>query len=66
MVNEHGCVVYDIKGGEFFVNTTQNDSVFGQMKKQVLSVTQKASKNFADLWFSFLVKKKPHSNEQGK
>ncbi|MFT5512713.1 MAG: phosphoglycerol transferase MdoB-like AlkP superfamily enzyme [Bacteroidia bacterium] len=48
MVNEHGCVVFDIKGNTFFVNTTQNDSIFKVMQQQVLGVTQKASKNFLE------------------
>lgn len=46
MVNEHGCVVYDIQGKEFLVNKTNNDSVYQRMQQQILGVTQYASKVF--------------------
>ena len=46
MINENGCVVYDIGGDGFLVNTTNNDSVYHQMQKQILGVTQYASTLF--------------------
>ncbi|MFT5723825.1 MAG: phosphoglycerol transferase MdoB-like AlkP superfamily enzyme [Bacteroidia bacterium] len=46
LINENGCVVYDIKGDLFLVNTTQNDSIYQQMQRQLLGVTQKASELF--------------------
>lgn len=46
MINENGCVVYDIGGDVFLVNTTNNDSIYSVMRQQILGVTQKASSLF--------------------
>ena len=48
IINENGCIVYDIKGSVFLVNTTENDSISEIMQKQLLGVTQLASEKFRD------------------
>ncbi len=46
MVNEQGCVVYDIMGEYFLVNTTSNDSAYRKMQQELLGITQSASAQF--------------------
>ncbi len=46
LVNEDGCVVFDIIGDYFLVNTTTADSVFHRMRSQVFSQAQLASEQF--------------------
>jgi phosphoglycerol transferase MdoB-like AlkP superfamily enzyme len=46
LINENGCVVYDIKAEKFLVNQTQDDSIHKVMRTQILGVTQKASRLF--------------------
>ncbi|MBO6515623.1 MAG: LTA synthase family protein [Bacteroidia bacterium] len=47
IINGAGCVVYDIKGKYFLVNTVEQDSISERMKHQILGVTQAASHQFS-------------------
>jgi phosphoglycerol transferase MdoB-like AlkP superfamily enzyme len=46
LVNENGCVVFDIIGDYFLVNTTTSEDIFERMRSRVYAQAQLASEQF--------------------
>ncbi len=46
MINNDGCIVYDIPGGQYIVNRIEGDSLFNKYSRQLLGISQKVSDVF--------------------